>query len=93
MLALEQITLQYGSRVLLDGVSFLINPHDRIGLVGSNGAGKSTLLGILTGSVVPDKGRVSKANYVTVGYLPQDGITSRGTSLYLREHRSHPART
>ncbi|MEX1140219.1 MAG: ABC-F family ATP-binding cassette domain-containing protein, partial [Bacteroidota bacterium] len=33
--------------------------------------------------VVPDKGRVSKANYVTVGYLPQDGITSRGTSLYL----------
>ncbi|MEX1275325.1 MAG: ATP-binding cassette domain-containing protein, partial [Bacteroidota bacterium] len=68
MLALEQITLQYGSRVLLDGVSLLINPHDRIGLVGSNGAGKSTLLGILTSSVVPDKGRVSKANYVTVGY-------------------------
>lgn len=82
MLALEQITLQYGSRVLLDGVSFLINPHDRIGLVGSNGAGKSTLLGILTGSVVPDKGRVSKASYVTVGYLPQDGIASHGTSLY-----------
>lgn len=83
MLALEQITMQYGNRVLLDGVSFLINPHDRIGLVGSNGAGKSTLLGILTGSVVPDKGRVSKASYVTVGYLPQDGIASHGTSLYL----------
>jgi len=82
MLALEQITLQYGSRVLLDGVSFLFNPHDRIGLVGSNGAGKSTLLGILTGSVVPDEGRVSKASYVTVGYLPQDGIASHGTSLY-----------
>jgi len=82
MLALEQITMQYGSRVLMDGISFLINPHDRIGLVGSNGAGKSTLLGILTGSVVPDKGRVSKASYVTVGYLPQDGIASHGTSLY-----------
>jgi len=68
--------------VLFDDVSFLISPHDRIGLVGSNGAGKTTLLKILLGSVQPDAGRVSKAGYVTVGYLPQDGITASGRSLY-----------
>lgn len=82
MIALEHIGLQYGGRVLLKDVSFLVNPHDRIGLVGANGAGKSTLLRILTRSVLPDEGRMVKASYVTVGYLPQDGITARGRSLY-----------
>lgn len=82
MIALEHVSLQYGGRVLFRDVSFLVNPHDRIGLVGANGAGKSTLLRILTGNVLPDKGRIVKANYVTVGYLPQDGITARGRSLY-----------
>lgn len=82
MLSLEHITLQYGSRVLLEDVSLLISPHDRIGLVGSNGAGKSTLLRIMVGTAGPDEGRVSKAAYVTVGYLPQDGITAAGRSLY-----------
>ncbi|MEX1277086.1 MAG: ABC-F family ATP-binding cassette domain-containing protein [Bacteroidota bacterium] len=82
MLSLEHITLQYGSRVLLEDVSALISPHDRIGLVGSNGAGKSTLLRIMVGTAAPDEGRISKAAYVTVGYLPQDGITAAGRSLY-----------
>ena len=47
MLALEQITLNLGERVLLDKVSTIINPGERIGLVGPNGAGKSTLLKII----------------------------------------------
>lgn len=82
MLSLEHIALQFGSRVLLEDVSLLISPHDRIGLVGPNGAGKSTLLRIMTGTAAPDGGRVSKAAYVTVGYLPQDGISAAGRSLY-----------
>lgn len=82
MIALEHVSLQYGGRVLLKDVSVLINPHDRVGLVGPNGAGKSTLLRILTGTVVPDTGTVNKAGYVTVGYLPQDGVTTSGRSLY-----------
>ena len=47
MLALEQITLKLGDRILLDKVSSIINPGERIGLVGPNGAGKSTLLKII----------------------------------------------
>jgi ATP-binding cassette subfamily F protein 3 len=82
MLSLDHITLQYGDRVLFEDVSVMISPHDRIGLVGSNGAGKSTLLRIMVGAVTPDDGTISKAGYVTVGYLPQDGITSAGQSLY-----------
>jgi ATP-binding cassette, subfamily F, member 3 len=60
----------------------MISPHDRIGLVGSNGTGKTTLLKIITGLVQPDSGAVSKAKFVTVGYLQQEGVAVSGRSLY-----------
>jgi ATP-binding cassette subfamily F protein 3 len=82
MLSLEHITLHFGERPLFDDVSCLIGPHDRIGLVGSNGAGKSTLLRIIAGQQTPDSGNIGKARYVTVGYLPQDGVSARGVTLY-----------
>jgi ATP-binding cassette subfamily F protein 3 len=82
MLSLDHVTMQYGGRVLFDDVSIMIGPHDRLGLVGSNGAGKSTLLKIITGSVEPESGRVNKAEFVTAGYLPQDGIIASGSTLY-----------
>ncbi len=81
MLALEHITMSYGERVLFSDVSHTIGPHDRIGLVGSNGSGKSTLLKIITGMNEATDGRVSKARYVTVGYLPQDGVIASGRTL------------
>ena len=67
---------------MFDELSFMISPHDRIGLVGSNGAGKSTLLKIIAGLAQAESGAVSKAHYVTVGYLPQDGVTAVGKTLY-----------
>jgi ATP-binding cassette subfamily F protein 3 len=82
MLSLNNIELYFGERPLFDGVSCTINAHDRIGLVGSNGAGKSTLLKIITGLAPADSGTVNKAKYVTVGYLPQDGMAAEGKSLY-----------
>jgi ATP-binding cassette subfamily F protein 3 len=82
MLSLEHIVLTYGERTLFDDVSCLIGPHDRIGLVGPNGAGKTTLLKIAAGLQVPENGKVEKARYVTVGYLPQDGIAAKGKTLY-----------
>jgi len=60
----------------------MIGPHDRIGLVGSNGAGKTTILKIITGLVQDDSGTVSKARFVTVGYLPQEGVAVSGRTLY-----------
>ena len=60
----------------------MISPHDRIGLVGSNGTGKTTLLKIVTGLVQPDSGAVSKAKFVTVGYLQQEGVAVSGRTLY-----------
>ena len=82
MVSVEHIQLHFGDRALLNDVTFLVGPHDRIGLVGSNGTGKSTLLKILEGSATADAGTISKANYVTVGYLPQDTVSASGRSLY-----------
>jgi ATP-binding cassette, subfamily F, member 3 len=82
LLSLDHISMQYGGRSLFDDLSLVLGPHDRIGLVGSNGAGKSTLLKVIAGIIPPDEGLIGKAHYVTVGYLPQDGVIARGTSLY-----------
>ncbi|MBT6767693.1 MAG: ABC-F family ATP-binding cassette domain-containing protein [Opitutales bacterium] len=82
MIALQNIKLQYGERYLYRDVSATIGAKDRIGLVGSNGAGKSTLLKVLIGLEEIDGGKVDKANYVTFGYLPQDGIEMHGRTLF-----------
>jgi ATP-binding cassette subfamily F protein 3 len=74
--------MQFGGRTLFEDISFMIGPHDRIGLVGSNGAGKSTLLKIIAGISQSDSGGISKAHFVTVGYLPQDGVIASGRTLY-----------
>jgi len=73
--------MQFGGRTLFEDLSFMVGPHDRIGLVGSNGAGKSTLLKVIAGLNEADAGGVSKAHYVTVGYLPQDGVIAAGRTL------------
>ncbi len=82
MIAGVNITLQFGERPIFEDVSFRVGPHDRIGLVGSNGTGKSTLLRMLVGEQTPDKGELARAKFVTVGYLPQDGLHAHGKSLY-----------
>ncbi len=82
MIALQKIRLQYGERYLYRDISATIGTSDRIGLVGSNGAGKSTLLKVLCGLEEIDGGKVDKANYVTFGYLPQDGIEMHGRTLF-----------
>ncbi len=82
MITLQNLTLQYGERFLYKDIVASIGSHDRIGLVGSNGSGKSTLLKVLCGLEEVDKGKVEKANYVTFGYLPQDGIEFHGRTLF-----------
>jgi len=82
VLALNNLTVNFGERYLFDDISFTVNPHDRIGLVGSNGAGKSTLMKIIAGIDPPMEGSVSKARFVSVGYLPQDAVVDSDASLY-----------
>lgn len=74
MLQLENISLSFGEDQLLDEVSALINPGERVGLVGPNGAGKSTLLKIIAGELEFSAGTINMSKSATVGYLPQDGV-------------------
>lgn len=82
MIQLRNLYLQYGERFIFRDASASIGAKDRIGLIGSNGAGKTTLLRVLADEEEIDDGSLDKANYVTIGYLPQDGIIAHGKSLY-----------
>jgi ATP-binding cassette subfamily F protein 3 len=72
MISVSNLTVSFGGKSLFEDISFLINPKDRIGLVGKNGAGKSTILKILSGNQIPSAGVVSKNSSATIGYLPQE---------------------
>jgi ATP-binding cassette, subfamily F, member 3 len=82
MLSVSNISVQFGSKKLFSNVSFIVNRKDRIGLVGSNGSGKSSLLKVLSGQIEPDSGDVSLSKHSTVDYLPQEGITYSGKTIY-----------
>ncbi len=71
MISVDNLTVEFSARPLLENVSFVINDRDRIALVGKNGAGKSTMLKILSGIQTPTSGQVSIPNDTLVGYLPQ----------------------
>ncbi|WP_152361459.1 ABC-F family ATP-binding cassette domain-containing protein [Microlunatus speluncae] len=71
LLNAERIGIAFGTRVLLDEVSLGLDRGDVIGVVGRNGDGKTTLLRILTGTLEPDSGRVTRAGATSIGYLHQ----------------------
>ena len=81
MISLDSLTVSYGGWTLFDNISFLINPKDRIGLVGKNGAGKATLLRLIIGEQQPTSGAVTKNADCTVGYLPQQMKVADTTTL------------
>jgi ATP-binding cassette subfamily F protein 3 len=82
LIQLSELTKSFGDRVLLDRVTWQIGDGDRVGLCGPNGAGKTTLLKILAGLEEPDSGTVVKPAALTIGYLPQDGLTHTGRTLF-----------
>ena len=81
MISLDNLTVSYGGWTLFDNISLLINPKDRIGLVGRNGAGKTTLLRIITGEQQPTSGHVTLNGECTIGYLPQTMRVADTTTL------------
>ena len=81
MIQLVSLTKAFGDRVLLDSVSWQIDDRERVGLAGPNGAGKTTLLKMLAGLDEPDAGTIVKPAGLTIGYLPQDGLSHTGRTL------------
>ncbi|MCQ2093901.1 MAG: ABC-F family ATP-binding cassette domain-containing protein [Bacteroidaceae bacterium] len=75
MISIEQLYVEFSAKPLFRDVSFVVNPRDRIALVGKNGAGKSTLLKIIAGLQEPTGGVVARQKDVTIGYLPQVMLT------------------
>lgn len=82
MITINQVTHNFGKKVLYNQINCVIGPRDRIALVGSNGSGKTTLLRMLIGEMEADKGSIDYPDYVSIGYLPQDGIAVSGRTLY-----------
>jgi ATP-binding cassette subfamily F protein 3 len=81
VIQLQSLSKSFGERVLLDHVTWQLGARDRVGLCGPNGAGKTTLLKMLAGLEEPDDGVVQRPNDLTVGYLPQDGLTHHGRTI------------
>lgn len=81
VLALSNIYVQYGNRILLDRVNLVVKPGERVGLVGRNGAGKSTLLKIIAGEMSPQEGDVVVPANFTIGYLHQDMLLPKGKKV------------
>lgn len=79
MVSIENLSVEFSSKPLLTDVSFVINPRDRIALVGKNGAGKTTLLKIIYGEERPTSGVVAREKDMVIGYLPQ-GIQISSTN-------------
>ncbi len=74
MISVNNLTIEFSSQVLFDNINYVINPKDKIALVGKNGAGKSTMLKIIAGLQASTSGRVAIPADVTIGYLPQQMV-------------------
>src|SRR3954468_15095447 len=69
---LQNVTFEFGARVLVKDATWHIQPNERIGLIGYNGTGKSTLLKLFASDYMPSEGTVERSRSTTIGYLHQD---------------------
>jgi len=82
MIQLSGAGKRFGHKLLFENTDWLITPHDRVGLVGANGTGKSTLMKVLAGLDTFDYGSLTVAKGTTAGYLPQDGLSLSGRTVF-----------
>src|SRR5215472_14757947 len=82
MIQLSGAGKRFGHKLLFENVDWLITHRDHIGLVGGNGTGKSTLMQILAAMDTLDYGSLTVAKGVSAGYLPQDGLTLSGRTVF-----------
>ena len=74
LLSAENLSINFGSRQLLEDVNFYLNENDKVGIIGINGTGKSTFLKVLSGVLEPDGGRITRNPNVQVSFLPQNPV-------------------
>jgi len=82
VIQLSDVTKSFGDRILFGHVTWQIGDGERVGLCGPNGAGKTTLLKILGGIEEADSGGVVKPAGLSIGYLPQDGLSHSGRTVF-----------
>ena len=82
MLAIQNLHIEFGARVIFKDLSFTVHAKERIAFAGHNGAGKSTLMKCIAGMLEPNGGNIVKPKHCDVGYLPQEGIHIQGITLW-----------
>ncbi len=82
LISAYQLSKSFASKTLFQNISFAIDNSEHIGLIGPNGAGKSTLLSLIAKEQAPDKGQISYANNLTLGYLKQKPELDQDESIY-----------
>ncbi len=93
MISINNLSVEFSSHPLFTNVSFVINPSDKIALVGKNGAGKSTMLKILSGLQLPSEGNIGKPSDITIGYLPQQMKIADDTTIFEETKKAFKERT
>ena len=81
LVVLDEVTLFFADRMIFDAASLRLGHGDRIGLIGPNGSGKTTLLKVIAGDQEIDDGKVTRANGIRIGWLPQEISIAGGRSL------------
>lgn len=81
MLSVEQLSIEFSGQTLFDDITFLVNPKDKIALVGKNGAGKTTMLKMFSGLQKPTSGNLTIPKDIKIGYLPQHMIHKDGRTV------------
>ena len=87
---LQNVTKQFGSKVVLEGLNLEVRSGETVGLVGANGTGKTTIFKLMAGLIEPDMGTVTRSRGLTVGYL-QRFFYGIGQTEALMNPESHPA--
>ena len=82
MIQLTGAAKHFGPKTLFEELDWMVTPNDRIGIVGANGTGKSTILKMLAGIDGLDRGTITVQKGATVGYLPQEGLTLSGRTVF-----------
>ena len=91
LLSAEHLSINFGSRQLLDDVSFYLNEGDKVGVIGINGTGKSTFLKVLSGVTEPDGGTISRNPNVQISLLPQNPVMDEDATVLEQVFLHFPA--